>query len=63
MQISALSGEFSSEEISLIVRIVQKYGDTVNEHAVQDYIEVIRREAEKRGSNDLMTAWNRRRNG
>ena len=61
MGIPAMGGEFQPEEISHITRIYQKLDGTVNEQALMDYIAVIRSEAEKRGSKDIMAAWNRRR--
>ena len=55
------SRSFSSEELSHITGILRKMDSVVNERAVEDYISVIRDQAAKRGSKDLMAALNRRR--
>ncbi len=62
ISIPAMEGTFSSEELSQITRIVQKGENQVNEQAVRDYIAVIRSEAAKHDSKDLMAALDRRRN-
>ena len=59
--VSAMNGEFQPEEIAHISRVARKNEGTVNEQAFRDYISVIRSEASKRGSKDLMAALNRRR--
>ena len=61
VSIPAMNGEFRPEEISHLTSIVQKRDGTVNEQAFRDYISVIRSEASKRGSKDLMAALSRRR--
>jgi DNA primase len=59
ISIPAMEGSFQPEEISHITRISQKQQGVVNERALGDYIEVIRSEAGKRGSKDLMAALDR----
>ena len=61
ISIPAMEGSFQPEEISHITRISSRMEGTVNEQALKDYIGVIRSEASKRGSKDLMAALNRRR--
>ena len=61
VSIPAMNGEFRPEEISHLTSIVQKRDGTVNEQAFREYISVIRSEASKRGSKDLMAALSRRR--
>ena len=61
ISIPAMEGDFQPEELSHISRISQRMEGTVNEQALRDYIGVIRSEAAKRGSKDLMAALNRRR--
>ena len=61
ISIPAMNSEFQPGEISHITSIVQKQDGTVNEQAFRDYISVIRSEASKRGSKDLMAALSRRR--
>ncbi len=61
ISVPAMEGSFSSEELSHITGILRKMDSVVNERAVEDYISVIRDQAAKRGSKDLMAALNRRR--
>ena len=61
VSIPAMNGAFQPEEISHITQVAQKRNETVNEQAFRDYIAVIRTEASKRGSKDLMAALSRRR--
>lgn len=61
VSIPAMSGEFNQEEISHITRISQRMEGVVSEKALRDYMNVIRTEAAKRSSKDLMAALHRRR--
>ena len=61
VSVSAMDGTFLPEEISHITKISRKADGTVNGQALADYITVIRSEAAKRGSKDLMAALQRRR--
>jgi DNA primase len=59
ISIPAMEPSFQPEEISHITKISQKQEGVVSERALGDYIEVIRSEAGKRGSKDLMAALDR----
>jgi DNA primase len=59
ISIPAMEASFQPEEISHITKISQKQEGVVSERALGDYIEVIRSEAGKRGSKDLMAALDR----
>ena len=61
ISVTAMDGAFTSEEISHVARITQKSVGTVNEKALEDSIKCIRKEAQKRESQDIMAALNRRR--
>ena len=57
--VPAMAGDFQPQELSHITRISQKHETIVNEKALGDYIAVVRKEASKRGSKDLMAALER----
>ena len=62
VSVAAMRGDFTPEEQSLLIGITQKNQSlTVNEQALTDCIGLIKSEASKRNSKDLMAAVNRRR--
>ncbi len=61
VSIPAMEADFQPEELAHIASIAGKMEGVVNEQAFKDYIGVIRSEASKRGSKDLMAALDRRR--
>lgn len=61
VSVAAMDGIFTPEETAHVARILQKHNGIVNEKAFMDYTKLIAKEAEKRNSQDIMAAWNRRR--
>ncbi len=61
VSIPAMGEEFTSEEVAHITGISQKMEGVVNEQALRDCMQVIRSEASRRNSKDLMAALSRRR--